>query len=369
MRLDRLLTLYLFRPIVRLRKPRGLRTPILMYHSISDDSETGHPYYWINTSPALFAQHMQYLADHDYKVIPLSTAVEMIKAQRLGLTQSTQRDNHGDILSGIRERRISDKPRPAGFPSVNSADSSEHASPANGRETMSSRCVVLTFDDGYADFYTHAFPVLQRYGFTATVFLPTDYIGNGRPGLRGKEHLTWQQVRELHAQGVTFGSHTCSHPQLHDLRPEEIEHELSASKQAIETELSRSAASENLQPATCNLQQVSSPQATSQPVNVSTVRVDSFCYPFRFPEQNADFMEGFNETLLGVGYEACASTRVGTINTAEDMLALRRIPVNSGDDTPLLAAKLEGAYDWLQALQAVAKRIRRPASNSAKPQT
>jgi len=79
MRIDRLLTVYVFRPLARLRQPRGLRIPILMYHSISDEPETGHPYYWINTSPALFAEHMKFLHDHDYRVIPLSAAVDMIR--------------------------------------------------------------------------------------------------------------------------------------------------------------------------------------------------------------------------------------------------------------------------------------------------
>ena len=80
MRIDSLLTVYVLRPLARLRQPRGLRIPILMYHSISDEPKTGHPYYWVNTSPALFADHMRYLADHGYEVIPLSRAIEMIRS-------------------------------------------------------------------------------------------------------------------------------------------------------------------------------------------------------------------------------------------------------------------------------------------------
>ena len=64
---------------MRRRPIHGVRIPILMYHSISDEPETGHPYFWINTTPALFARHMQYLADCNYQVIPLSTAVAMIR--------------------------------------------------------------------------------------------------------------------------------------------------------------------------------------------------------------------------------------------------------------------------------------------------
>ena len=277
MRLDRFLTLYIFGPLARLRKPRGLRIPILMYHSISDDPESGHPYYWINTSPALFADHMRYLADHGYEVIPLSTAVAMIR----GFSLNTK------------------------------------------HQTLNT--VVLTFDDGYADFFSAAFPVLQRHGFTATVFLPTDYIDGTKPGLRGKQHLTWDQVRELQEQGITFGSHTCSHPQLSDLPPGDAERELLVSRRVFDG-----------QRVAC---------------------ASTFCYPFRFPEQNTGFVERFNETLQRVEYEACASTRIGTINAADDIFALKRIPVNSGDDLPLFSAKLSGGYDWLSTLQILAKKL------------
>jgi hypothetical protein len=286
-----------------------------MYHSISDDAETGHPYYWINTSPALFAQHLQYLHDNDYQVIPLTTAVELIRGN-----SKFQSPNSNNAAVNAR------KPVTCNVqPATGSLLNTKH-------QTPNTKSVVLTFDDGYADFYSDAFPVLKKLGFTATVFLPTDYIGNGRPGLRGKQHLTWEQVRELAAQGITFGSHTCTHPQLAELSLQDAEQELRRSKQVFEEQ--------------------------------GTGCAGTFCYPFRFPEQNAGFMEGFNETLQRVGYEACASTRVGTINTAEDMLALKRIPVNSGDDVALFEAKLRGAYDWLAGVQSAAKRLRSRPSKS-----
>ena len=178
-RVDRLLTLCFFGPLCRLLRPKGLRIPILMYHSISEERETGHPYYWINTSPDIFAEQMKCLHDNDYQVISLSDAVELIK-------------NH-DCVSGS----------PA-------ADPTEHES----RQPSPLRPVVLTFDDAYLDFYTHAFPVLRRYGFTATLFLPTAYVDGRRPGIRGREHLTWEQAHELWSDTITFGSHTVNHLQL-----------------------------------------------------------------------------------------------------------------------------------------------------------
>jgi peptidoglycan/xylan/chitin deacetylase (PgdA/CDA1 family) len=184
-----------------------------MYHSISDETETGQPYYWINTSPALFAQHMQYLADHDYQVIPLSTAVQMIREN-----SKLQTPNSNRVPSQSASKQSTNNPSPLAH----------------------QRQVVLTFDDGYADFYTHAFPILKQYGFTATVFLPTAFIGNGEQGLRGKPHLTWEQVRELQAAGLTFGSHTVNHPQLYDLNREEMELELRHSKETIEARINES---------------------------------------------------------------------------------------------------------------------------------
>jgi peptidoglycan/xylan/chitin deacetylase (PgdA/CDA1 family) len=307
MRLDRLLTLYLFGPLGRWRNPRGLRIPILMYHSISDDRETGHPYYWINTSPVLFARHMQYLHDNGYAVISLSTAVKMI--------------NEGSRVQG-----------------PGSGLTNQPINVSTNNPSTPTRCVVLTFDDGFKDFHTHAFPVLKRHGFTATVFLPTDYIDGTKPGLRGKQHLTWDQVRELAAAGITFGSHTCSHPRLHDLGREEIERELSASKQAIQIHLRQ-------------------PVVGSEPIG-EPVSVDSFCCPYKFPEQDTGFVATLREALTSSGYSCCLSTRIGTVHSTDDVFALRRIPLNSADDVSFFSAKLSGAYDWLSTLQILAKKLR-----------
>lgn len=66
--------------------------------------------------------------------------------------------------------------------------------------------VVLTLDDGYRDAYTHAFPLLRRYGMKATFFVVTDFIHDQRP-----EYLTWPMVKEMFRAGMSIESHTRNH--------------------------------------------------------------------------------------------------------------------------------------------------------------
>lgn len=88
------------------------------------------------------------------------------------------------------------------------------------------RRVVLTFDDAYADFITAAWPVLQRHGFGATMFVPTQFMGGvaewdrefGEPA----PLMSWTELDKLADQGLEIGAHTISHPRLTRL-PTEIE--------------------------------------------------------------------------------------------------------------------------------------------------
>lgn len=69
------------------------------------------------------------------------------------------------------------------------------------------RIVVLTFDDGYADQYRYAVPLLRKYDGSATFYIVTGQVGRPR-------HLTWQQIRSLQAQGMEIGAHGVEHDDL-----------------------------------------------------------------------------------------------------------------------------------------------------------
>lgn len=89
------------------------------------------------------------------------------------------------------------------------------------------KAVVLTFDDGYADAATAAFPILRRYGFTATFYIVTDFVG--QPG-----YMTWEQINTLHEYGMEIGSHSISHPDLTARSSEVASNEIIASRTIIE---------------------------------------------------------------------------------------------------------------------------------------
>jgi len=88
----------------------------------------------------------------------------------------------------------------------------------------------MTFDDGHASHYAMAFPELRRRHMTATFFVTTDWVGT--PG-----YVTWQQLRDMRAAGMSVQSHTVSHPALSELSHVEVRQELGESKRRLDDEL------------------------------------------------------------------------------------------------------------------------------------
>lgn len=100
----------------------------------------------------------------------------------------------------------------------------------NGEE-LPPNPILITFDDGYADNYRVAYPILKKYNFSATIFLITDFV-DANP-----RYLTWKQIREMRANGFSFGSHTLSHAFLTEVADEELLAQLVKSREAIEWRL------------------------------------------------------------------------------------------------------------------------------------
>ncbi len=87
--------------------------------------------------------------------------------------------------------------------------------------------VILTFDDGYDNNYTELYPILQKYGVKATIFVITDKVDDDR-------YLTREQIGEMAASGlVSIESHTVTHPDLRVLGEDELEYEYSQSRMDI----------------------------------------------------------------------------------------------------------------------------------------
>lgn len=100
----------------------------------------------------------------------------------------------------------------------------------DGRRPSARPPCVITFDDGWLDNYTVAYPLLKRFDVPATIFLISEKVGD--PNM-----VTWDQVHEMRANRVSFGSHTATHPVLTEIGDAAVVQELTRSKERLEREL------------------------------------------------------------------------------------------------------------------------------------
>lgn len=94
---------------------------------------------------------------------------------------------------------------------------------------LPSKAVVLTFDDGWKNQYTYAYPILRKFGYSATFFIITK--------VRGGSYMTWDEIREMDRAGMDIGSHSETHPKLSRIPADKARQEVSGSKKSLESEL------------------------------------------------------------------------------------------------------------------------------------
>ncbi len=132
---------------------------ILQYHHVSESTPA-----ITSVTPKQFADHLNYLKENDFAVLPLADVITQIK---------------NDI-------------------------------------ELPDKCVSLTVDDAYDSIYTTAYPLIKKYDWPMTVFVNSQAVDKGR-----KPYMSWSQMRAMQADGFTFETHGHSHSHLIRLFPDE----------------------------------------------------------------------------------------------------------------------------------------------------
>jgi peptidoglycan/xylan/chitin deacetylase (PgdA/CDA1 family) len=227
--------------------PASVRVPILMYHHISDNSR------WPNDArkkrlavqPEQLAEQLDYMRRAGYTTISLD---DLVAALQTGAA-------------------LPDKP------------------------------VILTFDDGYKDFYANAFPLLQRYSAKATIFIISGRVGD-------TDYMSWDDLRVLAASPlITVGAHTRHHPQLANIKPERSLEELQRGKTDLETNLH--------------------------------ITVRHLAYP------SGSYNKTTIEQAAKIGFVTAVTVHYGLTERAQNLLELPRVFVNGGTPLDDLIAGLE----------------------------
>lgn len=169
------------------------------------------------------------------------------------------------------------------------------------------RPVLITFDDGYRDFAEGAWPVLQRYGFGALVFLVSERVGGSTEWTSSYGEtaplLDWSEIRRLRDEGVQFGSHSATHPHFEALSPADVVREAVRSRIVLQRELG--------------------------------APVTSLAYP------NGSEDRAIHHLVGACGYLYGLSCRVGLSGFNDPLLALPRVEIMGEDTLPDFIRKLE----------------------------
>ena len=168
-----------------------------------------------------------------------------------------------------------------------------------GRSVLPERAVVLTFDDGYENFYHYAAPVLRKYNFPATVFLIAGMIGGKATWLAQDGHepaalMNIEMIRELQGANIDFSSHGNTHVRLTRIEKSRARDEITGSRHALQDLLGH--------------------------------EVTSFCYPY------GDFNQAIVEMTAEAGYTAGLTCIRGAATSEDNLLVLPRKAVSYGDN-------------------------------------
>jgi peptidoglycan/xylan/chitin deacetylase (PgdA/CDA1 family) len=187
------------------------------------------------------------------------------------------------------------------------------------------RSFVITFDDGYQSVYEEAFPVLERHGMAATVFLTvgekgTPHSGGRLPSLSGRSMLSWEEIREMQRAGIDLGAHTLTHPDLTHLSSDQVKAEVCEAQSIIE-------------------------DALGTPVT-------SFAYPYG--RYNGRVREIVQEHF------ACAcSDKLGLAGQGSDVYALERVDAFYLRTDRLFSMMLTRFFPWYVWACSIPRRVRR----------
>lgn len=159
------------------------KIPILLYHHVNERENVDKVRFSIE--PVEFEKQMKWLSNKGYQTISISEMVSYY----------------------TKELSIPDKP------------------------------ICISFDDGYYDNFSNAFPILKKYQFYATIFISTDLINGNNSKSNDPKYLSWFNIHEMAREGFSFESHGCSHRSMIELTNEAVQYEALSSKQIIENKL------------------------------------------------------------------------------------------------------------------------------------
>lgn len=222
--------------ILKRSQEYSLRVPILMYHYIRvNPIETDTLGFSLSVTPNDFDSQMKYLADNGYTTLSVN-----------------------DLINAL-----------------------------NSKSALPTKPIIITFDDGYEDYYTDAFPILKKYNLKSEIYIISGFVGKSN-------YMTWDMLTDIKNSGmVEIGSHTIDHPALTQQNINDVKKELTESKSTLEANLG--------------------------------IKITDFCYPY------GNFNYSVEREVANAGYLNATTTQAGLLHFSGDNLIIPRVRVSGGE--------------------------------------